>query len=73
MEQEYGRVVSVPQLTVREKATKDSKSIDLIPKNTTVKIIGNKDDFYKVQYGHDESKTGWVNKANILVTKGYRG
>ena len=74
MEQEYGRVVSTPQLTVRDKPYTDEKSkkIGLIPENSIVKILKSKNDYYQIQYGTGYSNTGWVNKAYILVVKGYR-
>lgn len=68
----YATVINTPTLRVREKASKESKTLDLIPLGETYIVENEYDGWVEILLGTDEDTggnyTGFVNKDYVDVT-----
>lgn len=69
MNETTGKIVGGPQVKVRNSPKKSGEKIELLSVNTPVKVTKSKNDYYKIQYGTNYSKSGWVNKAYVLLVR----
>lgn len=69
MNEMTGKIVGATQIKVRNSPKKDADQVEILPVNTPVKVTRSKNDYYRVQYGTNYSKAGWVNKAFVLLVR----
>ena len=58
--------IAVPKANIRQQPTTESRILTQLPIGTKVKIIQQKDDWYRVEY--QEKKTGWVHKSALAIS-----